>query len=54
MRELGNTAMSLPFVAIIPGKAPDRPILIKAQVSKDEFLKLLEEATRPIERPVNP
>ncbi len=43
MRELGNTTMSLPFVAIIPGNAPNRPVLITRVVEKDRFLALLDE-----------
>ena len=47
MEELGNSAHSIPFLAVFPGDKPKRPHVLADWFTKDDLLRILAEVPDP-------
>jgi thiol:disulfide interchange protein len=45
--DLGNTAHSIPFLAVFCGDKPNEPRVLSDVFTKDDLLKILDECPKP-------
>ena len=50
MEQLGNSAHSIPFLAVFPGNKPNEPRVLADWFTKEDLLQILAESPDPLRR----